>query len=88
MLEHRKKVHFASWPTRVLAPLAVYAPDLAKPKAKPIPTDIPCDECGDTMVIRTRRSGPFLGCSTHPKCKYSKPLGEGTMAGMLAACVS
>ncbi|MEK7731827.1 MAG: topoisomerase DNA-binding C4 zinc finger domain-containing protein [Planctomycetota bacterium] len=50
-----------------------------------MPTDIPCDECGETMVIRTGRSGPFLGCSKYPKCKSSKPLPDGTTAGMLAA---
>jgi DNA topoisomerase-1 len=43
-------------------------------KPKPIPTDIPCDECGELMVIRTGRSGKFLGCSGYPKCKVAKPL--------------
>lgn len=60
-------------------------PDSVKAKAKPIPTDIPCDECGETMVIRMGRSGPFLGCSKYPKCKSSKPLPDGTTTGMLAA---
>ena len=60
------------------APLAALAPpDSDKPKPKPIPTDISCDECGETMVIRTGRSGPFLGCSKYPKCKSNKPLPEG-----------
>ena len=62
-------------------------PDSVKPKAKPIPTDIPCDECGEPMVIRNGRSGPFLGCSKYPKCKNSKPLPDGTTAGVLAASV-
>ena len=60
-------------------------PDSVKPKAKPIPTDIPCDECGESMVVRTGRSGPFLGCSKYPKCKSSKPLPDGTTAEALAA---
>ncbi len=55
-------------------------PQSAKPKAKPVPTDIPCDECGEPMVIRTGRTGPFLGCSKYPKCKNSKPLPEGATA--------
>jgi len=60
-------------------------PDSARPKAKPIPTDILCDECGESMVIRTGRTGPFLGCSKYPKCKSSKPLPDGTTAEALAA---
>jgi DNA topoisomerase-1 len=55
-------------------------PQSAKPKAKPVMTDIPCDECGEPMVIRTGRTGAFLGCSKYPKCKNSKPLPEGVTA--------
>ena len=58
-------------------------PQPAKPK--PIPTDIPCDECGELMVIRTGRSGQFLGCSKYPKCKATKPLPEGKTVESLAA---
>ncbi|UCD27906.1 MAG: type I DNA topoisomerase [Planctomycetota bacterium] len=43
-------------------------------KAKPIPTDIDCEECGQQMVIREGPSGKFLGCSTFPTCKSTKPL--------------
>ncbi|MFH0980004.1 MAG: type I DNA topoisomerase [Planctomycetota bacterium] len=49
----------------------------APPKPKPIPTEIACEECGSKMVIRTGRSGPFLGCGSFPKCKSTKPLPEG-----------
>jgi len=56
----------------------VEMPSPAKPK--PIPTDIPCDECGEPMLIRTGRSGPFLGCSKYPKCKFTKPAPEGVAA--------
>ena len=59
------------------------SPTPAKPK--PIPTDIPCDECGSNMLIRTGRTGPFLGCSRYPKCRFSKPLPEGETADTLAA---
>ena len=45
-------------------------------RPKPIPTDLPCDECGEPMLIRTGRSGKFLGCSKYPKCKFTKPLPE------------
>jgi DNA topoisomerase-1 len=54
------------------------------PKPKPIPTEIPCDECEAMMVIRTGRSGPFLGCGRYPKCKFSKPLPEGMSVERLA----
>ncbi len=51
--------------------------ELPKPaRPKPVPTEIPCDECGEPMVIRTGRTGPFLGCSKYPKCKTTKPLPE------------
>jgi DNA topoisomerase-1 len=53
-------------------------------RPKPIPTDVPCDECGEPMVIRTGRSGPFLGCSKYPRCRNSKPLPEGETVETLA----
>jgi len=37
------------------------------------------------MAIRTGRTGPFLGCSKYPKCKFAKPLPEGYTAEALAA---
>jgi len=61
-------------------------PGAARPK--PIPTSIRCDECGESMLIRTGRSGPFLGCSKYPKCRSTKPLPEGTTANELAAAAT
>lgn len=58
-------------------------PSPARPK--PIPTNIPCEECGEKMVIRSGRTGPFLGCSKYPKCKCSKPLPEGKTVEALTA---
>ena len=49
----------------------------APAKPKPVPTDIPCDECGQHMVIREGRRGKFLGCSAYPKCKGTKELPAG-----------
>lgn len=43
-------------------------------RPKPVPTEIACDECGATMMIREGRSGKFLGCSKYPQCKFTKPL--------------
>jgi len=53
-------------------------------RPKPIPTDVPCQECGEPMVIRSGRAGQFLGCSKYPKCKFSKPLPEGATAESLS----
>lgn len=61
----------------------IEVPQAAKPK--PIPTDVPCSECGSPMVIRAGRSGQFLGCSKYPKCKYSSPIPEGETAETLTA---
>lgn len=58
-------------------------PSAAKPK--PVPTEIPCDECGEIMLIRSGRTGPFLGCSKYPTCKATKPLPPGTTVEDLAA---
>ena len=56
----------------------------APARPKPIPTDIPCDECGQPMLIRVGRTGRFLGCSKYPKCKATKPLPEGALDAALA----
>ncbi len=34
-----------------------------------IPTNIVCDRCGNKMHIKWGRNGPFLACSTYPKCQ-------------------
>ena len=34
-----------------------------------IPTEIICDQCGNRMNIKWGRNGPFLACSTYPKCQ-------------------
>ena len=49
----------------------------APERAKPIPTDIECEECGQPMLIREGRSGKFLGCSGYPKCRATKELPTG-----------
>ncbi|MCY3625363.1 MAG: type I DNA topoisomerase [Candidatus Dadabacteria bacterium] len=37
-----------------------------------IPTDIECDKCEASMVIREGRYGQFLSCSRYPECKNAK----------------
>jgi DNA topoisomerase-1 len=42
------------------------------PKAKPIQTTVACEKCGSPMLLRDSKRGPFLGCSTFPKCRSTK----------------
>jgi DNA topoisomerase-1 len=39
------------------------------PKAPPVRTDLPCPKCGSAMYLRSGKRGPWLGCSTFPKCR-------------------
>jgi len=39
-------------------------------------SDVICEKCGRTMVIRTGRFGKFLACPGYPACKNSKPIYE------------
>ncbi|MEK6537845.1 MAG: type I DNA topoisomerase [Nitrospirota bacterium] len=38
-------------------------------KAEETPTDIKCEKCGNTMVIKWGKLGYFLACSAYPECK-------------------
>jgi DNA topoisomerase-1 len=42
------------------------------PKAPPIKTTVKCEKCGSPMLLRDSKRGPFLGCSTFPKCRSTK----------------
>ncbi len=42
-----------------------------------IPTDIKCDKCEASMVIREGRYGQFLSCSDYPNCKNAKDFTRG-----------
>ncbi len=39
-----------------------------------IETDIICEKCGKTMVIKSGRFGKFAACPGYPSCKNTKPL--------------
>ncbi len=41
------------------------------PKIK-IETTVKCDKCGSAMILRDSKRGPFLGCSSFPKCRSTK----------------
>lgn len=52
------------------------------PRPKPVLTDVICEECGEPMMIRSGRSGKFLGCSKYPKCKNTKPVPSELLLGV------
>ncbi|HWQ25637.1 MAG TPA: type I DNA topoisomerase [Chlorobaculum sp.] len=38
-------------------------------KAPPVKTDLACPKCSSPLYLRTGKRGPWLGCSTFPKCR-------------------
>jgi DNA topoisomerase-1 len=55
------------------------------PKVK-IDTTIACEKCGNPMVLRGgAKRGPWLGCSTYPKCRNTKTLAKLTGADLKQA---
>jgi len=36
----------------------------------------PCEKCGEPMVVKSGRFGPFLACSAYPDCKNTRDLGS------------
>jgi DNA topoisomerase-1 len=41
------------------------------PKVK-IETTVKCEKCGSSMILRDSKRGPFLGCSSYPKCRSTR----------------
>ncbi len=39
------------------------------PKVPPLIVDVPCAKCGAALAMRSSKRGPWLSCSTYPKCK-------------------
>jgi DNA topoisomerase-1 len=40
-------------------------------KHEEVPTEILCEKCGSTMVIKWGKNGRFLACSRYPECKHT-----------------
>lgn len=36
--------------------------------------EVKCDLCGEAMLVRRSRRGPFLGCSKYPECTNTRPM--------------
>jgi DNA topoisomerase-1 len=47
------------------------------PKAKVL-TPVKCEKCGSPMILRNSKRGPFLGCSTFPKCRVTRQVSKMT----------
>jgi len=43
--------------------------NVSSPKTPPLKTDLPCPKCGAPLVLRRGAKGPWLACSTFPKCR-------------------
>jgi DNA topoisomerase-1 len=41
-------------------------------KAQADPTGENCEKCGAPLVYRRGRFGPFIACSTYPKCRFTR----------------
>ncbi len=41
-------------------------------KGQGVPTDLKCEKCGASLVIRLGRHGQFLACANYPKCRNTK----------------
>ena len=37
-----------------------------------VQTTVACEKCGSPMILRDSKRGPFLGCSSFPKCRSTK----------------
>jgi len=48
------------------------APRVKVDRPAPEPTGEMCPDCGEPLVQRTGRFGPFVACSNYPSCKYVK----------------
>jgi len=55
----------------------------SSPKEKKVKQDIKtigeeCPECGEELVIRTSEFSDFVGCSSYPKCRYTRKIDNKT----------
>ncbi len=56
---------------------------ITPPKTPPLGTDLPCPKCDAPLNLRRGGKGPWLSCSTFPKCRGR--LGWGSLDGELKA---
>ncbi len=51
--------------------------EVSDPNAVPVV----CDKCGAPMAVRSGKRGRFLGCTTYPDCRGTKPISAAIAAG-------
>jgi DNA topoisomerase-1 len=61
-------------------------PETGKPvsaaqKQAAVESDVKCEKCGKTMVIKQGRYGEFLACPGYPQCKNIKNIDKGGKSG-------
>jgi len=56
----------------------------SRQRKQAVATDIECPECGQKLVLRYGRRGPFLGCGGYPKCKFTRSVSEEELAQLQA----
>jgi len=49
---------------------------MANMKRKGLPTDLPCEQCSGTTVIKNGKYGLFLSCGNYPDCTFAKPISD------------
>ena len=59
--------------------------DGTKIKVPDVESDVVCDKCGRTMVVKSGRFGKFLACPGYPACKNTKPITK-EMPGSCPKC--
>lgn len=53
---------------------AEHSLDGVRVKVPDVESDVKCELCGRTMVIKNGRFGKFLACPGYPECKNTKPI--------------
>ncbi len=56
--------------------LEVARKEMRNVKREEVATDILCEKCGQSMVVKWGRFGRFLACSAYPECKSTKEFKE------------
>ncbi len=60
------------------SPTLATARENIQPVKRPVEKlDEKCPECGEQLLLRSGRSGKFVGCSGYPECRYTRAVGIG-----------
>ena len=74
----RGRVDFLSEFWGEFGPSLTTARENIQPVKRPVEElDEECPECGKQLLLRSGRSGKFVGCSGYPECRYTRAVGIG-----------